>query len=346
MSSEELWDNARRMVPSPLLLEVARARTEAFAQQRIVVVGDLVADNYIYGETDRVSREAPVLIVRYESAEVKLGGAANAAANVRSLGGKVTLVGLVGNDDMGRALREQLHTLDIELRGVTGKGLQTESKTRILAGGLNTRRQQMLRVDRGNRSPLPLALEVELAQHVRDAAQHAQAVLVSDYGAGVIGPTLRATLAELAAQGIPVCADSRYALAQLQGLTVCKPNEPELRALTGSSLETAADFHEAAERARALLRCQTLLVTRGQFGMALFDASNEPQYLPVHGAREAVDVTGAGDTVIATFTLALAAGATPLEAAQLANVAGACVVRKAGTATVQVDEILESLRAP
>ena len=316
---------------------------QLFPRRRVLVVGDLVADHYIYGQTDRVSREAPVLIVNHESSEVKLGGGANAAANARSLGGQVSAVGVVGRDEMGQQLRRLFKGAGISLQAATAPGVQTETKTRILAGGLNTTRQQMLRLDRGNKGPLPARVRLELVRLVAEAARSADAVVVSDYGAGVVGAELRQQLRKLAADGLPVCADSRYQLRELRGLTACKPNEPELEALTGRRILTFADLAAAGREARKLLQCRALLVTRGRSGMAVFGQGDEPELIPVHGSEEAVDVTGAGDTVVAAFALALAAGAGFHDAARLANVAGGLVVMKQGTATVSRAELLREL---
>lgn len=315
----------------------------AFARRRVLLVGDLVADHYIYGQTDRVSREAPVLIVRYEASEVKLGGGANVAANVRALSGQVTAVGVLGADEMGRALRKLFSEVDIELRAVSSRGVETETKTRILAGGVSTTRQQMLRLDRGQRGPLPPRLRRALVRRVEEAARDADALVVSDYGAGVVGEELRVALRKLAADGLPVCVDSRYGLSSFTGVTVCKPNEPELQALVGRPLRTEAELVEAGREVVRRQQCKALLVTRGRHGMALFDAEGGVDMIPVHGAKEAVDVTGAGDTVIAAFSLGLAAGGGFGDAARLANVAGALAVQKPGTATVARDELLDEL---
>ncbi len=316
----------------------------AFARRRVLMVGDLVADHYIYGQTDRVSREAPVLIVRHESSEVKLGGGANVAANVRALSGQVTVVGVLGADEMGRALRKLFEEAGIELRAVSARGVETETKTRILAGGVSTTRQQMLRLDRGQRAPLPPKLRRLLVRRVEEAARDVDVVVVSDYGAGVVGEELRESLRRLAADGLPVCVDSRYGLSSFTGVTVCKPNEPELQALVGRPLHTEAELVEAGHEVVRRMGCRALLVTRGRHGMALFDAEGGVDMIPVHGARDAVDVTGAGDTVIAAFSLGLAAGGGFGGAARLANVAGSLAVQKLGTATVSRSELLGELR--
>lgn len=319
---------------------------ERFTGRTIVVVGDLVADEYIYGQTDRISREAPVLIVRYEADEVKLGCAGNAAANLRALGAKVLPVGLVGADDMGKRLRKLAGEAGMDDRHiVVAPGRRTESKTRILAGGKNTTRQQMLRVDRANDGPIGPAVEQKLLRALVAAIEKADAVLVSDYGGGVL-TALVAQLAVDAAPRMPVCVDSRYGIRSFQGATVVKPNEPELEAATG--VRTGGDpglLERAGRELLAALHSGAVLVTRGRSGMALFAPGVPTDHIPAHGAADAVDVTGAGDTVIAALTLALAAGADMLSAARLANVAGALVVQKPGTATVSQDELQGELGA-
>ncbi len=324
---------------APTLLELIHA----FPRRRVLVVGDLVADHYIYGQTDRVSREAPVLVVRYESSEVKLGGGANAAANVRSLGGQVTAVGVLGDDEMGQKLRRKFKAAGIRVQAVGGPAVETETKTRILAGGVNTTRQQMLRLDRGSQGELPAKLRLELARLIRAAARSADALVVSDYGAGALCHETRKAVLALAREGLTVCVDSRYALESFAGATVCKPNEPELARLTGMPVRTTDELVAAGRRAVERLGCRSLVVTRGRNGMAVFDANGSVELLPVHGSEEAVDVTGAGDTVIAALTLSLAAGASVLDAARIANVAGGLVVMKQGTATVSRAELEREL---
>jgi rfaE bifunctional protein kinase chain/domain len=316
---------------------------QSFSRVRVLVVGDLVADHYVYGQTERVSREAPVLIVRHEREEVKLGGGANVAANARALGGRVTALGAIGKDTMGAALRQAFAAQGIAVRAVSDRDVATETKTRVLAGGVNTSRQQMLRIDRGVTGPLPPRLQRALARALQAALETADVAIVSDYGAGVLNDATREVLRAWAGQGGIVAVDSRFSLSAWAGFTICKPNEPELSALTGRPVRTEAELLEVGQVALDRLACQTLLVTRGRHGMALFEAGRPPRLIPVHGKQEAVDVTGAGDTVIASFALARAAGASSLEAAQVANVAGALVVQKPGTATVTRPELLREL---
>jgi len=326
-----------------------RALVDRFPAARIAVIGDLVADEYLYGETDRISREAPVLIVRYESSDLKPGCGANAVANLCALGAKVAPIGLVGDDAVGERLRDLLRQAGADVSGVlTAPGSATATKTRVLAGGKNTRHQQMLRIDRdGPGAPAP-ALLPRLLRALENAAREADVLMVSDYGAGLFSvPVVEAVLA-LARAGTTVCADSRYALAQYRGVTVAKPNEVELEQLAGRPL--GGDLVAVAEAARDLLRSlrvKSLLVTRGREGMLLLREGAAAAVLPVHGSPTAVDVTGAGDTVMAANTLALACGANPVDAARLANVAAALVVQKPGTATVARAELRdELLRTP
>jgi rfaE bifunctional protein kinase chain/domain len=226
---------------------------------------------------------------------------------------------------------------------VRSHGVVTETRTRILAGGVSTTRQQMLRIDRGAVGALPPGARQALARAVLTEGRKADVIIVSDYGAGVLADETRAALRTLAASGVPVCVDSRFALASFAGVTCCKPNEPELAALTGLPVKTDAELARAGARARALLGCSLLVVTRGRRGMAVFDGARTPHLIPVHGSEEAVDVTGAGDTVCATLAVALGAGLAPRAAAAIANVAGALVVQKEGTATVTRDELAGEL---
>jgi rfaE bifunctional protein kinase chain/domain len=223
-------------------------------------------------------------------------------------------------------------------------GRPTATKTRILAGGKNTRRQQMLRIDRDGPGPVPSALLGKLLRALKDAAEQSDAILVSDYGLGTLCEPVVETILRLAAQGKPVCVDARYGIGQYRGVAIAKPNEVELEQAVGRPL--GGDPAALEEAGRDLLRgsrAKTLLVTRGRAGMMLLRANGPTAVLPAHGSSNAVDVTGAGDTVIATVTVALAAGADPVEAARIANVAGSLVVLKPGTATVSPGELQREL---
>ncbi|HYQ82168.1 MAG TPA: bifunctional ADP-heptose synthase [Anaeromyxobacteraceae bacterium] len=326
----------------PDLAELATV-LPALPETEVVVVGDLVADEYVYGEPERISREAPVLIVRYESSELKAGCAGNAARNLSALGVAVRVVGLVGDDALGEALLDVLEEGGADVSGVQRvKGRATEAKTRILAGGRSTRRQQMLRLDRAPQ-PVPPAVLRRLVKDLKAAARGADAVLASDYGSGVLAHDTIEALRRLKRAGLPVCVDSRYRLTAFGHLTMVKPNEPELETATGVSLSQPGGLEKAARSLLRRLRCEELLVTRGRNGMSLFRPGERPVHIPAHGHHDAVDVTGAGDTVAAAFCAAVAAGADAVAAARLANVAGALVVQKPGTATVSREEILAEL---
>ncbi len=315
-----------------------------FPAAEVVVVGDFMADEWIYGETERISREAPVLIVRYEHSELKAGGAGNAAQNLAALGVKVRAVGVVGDDALGASLLETLAGSRVDVSGIVKvRGRATESKTRILAGGRSTRRQQMLRVDRAPQVTLSPTAEARVVRELQRAARGARAVLASDYGSGSIGAAALEALRVLRKGGLPVCVDSRYRLVHYTGLTMLKPNEPELEAASGMRVDGAAALERAARAVLRKVGCEELLVTRGRHGMSLFRKGHPPVHIPPYGAQEAVDVTGAGDTVAAAYTAAIAAGADAESAARLANVAGALKVQKAGTATVSRGELLAEM---
>src|SRR5207248_2049322 len=302
---------------------------ERFPRARIAAIGDLVADEFVYGETDRISREAPVLIVRYETAELKPGCAANAIMNLCALGARVQAIGLIGNDEIGRRLRALLRDGGADDSAVLTIDGPTSTKTRVLAGGKNTRRQQMLRIDRDGPPPPGASLSQKLVRALAQAAAKCDAILVSDYGLGLFTPALVDAIRSLAAQGRTVCVDARSGIARYRGVTVAKPNEVELEQAVGRPLgDDPAALEEAGRELLKTLRAQSLLVTRGRNGMALLRPGAQTALVPVHGSQDAVDVTGAGDTVMAANTLALAAGGDPVQAMRVANVAGALKVQK------------------
>ncbi len=312
----------------------------SFRGKRLVVFGDLIADEYVYGRVARVSREAPVLILEYDATEIVPGGAGNAANNVASLGATVTLVSLVGRDEPGRRLFKVLPR-GVERAGLARPGgYRTPVKTRILAGGIHSAKQQVVRIDRFTGEPVADAHREAAERVARKAVKGADAVLVSDYGSGLVTPKFVHELAGLIRKGTPILIDSRYALTKYRGLTACTPNESEVEQVLGVTIDDQAQVLERA--GRALLqrtRMNAVLVTRGSRGMALFEAGKPTVHIPIFGSDQIADVTGAGDTVMATMTLALASGATFEEAARLANFAGGLVVMKRGTATVSAAEL-------
>ncbi len=318
---------------------------EAFQGKHVVVLGDLVADEYVHGKPGRVSREAPVLILKFLSRDVRLGGAANACHNLHTLGARVLPLGVVGDDWAGAGLRELLAQLGVSDEGVvTAPGRTTPIKTRIMAGGYKATRQQIVRVDREPDGAIPPAAEAALLERLAGWAGQIHAVVLSDYGYGTITPRLLDAVRQLGARGVLVSADSRYELLRFEGLMVATPSEPEVEQLLGLSLDGEKAVEQAGWRLLERLGSSLLLVTRGSNGMALFERGGDATFLPIYGGDEIADVTGAGDTVISTFTLALAGGAQPLEAARLSNYAGGVVVMKRGTAPITRDELCEAIR--
>ena len=325
------------------------ALVDGFSSRRVLVVGDLIADEFIYGEVARVSREAPVLILKYGTTQMVAGGAGNAANNVAALGGRARLSGLVGTEAEGRRLLSSLHRGVDTTHVVRAGEYRTPVKTRILAGGVHAARQQVVRIDRETGWPLDEAVSLALAKNIEPALDSCDAVLLSDYGSGLVTPALVSAISRAVARRtrrrpIPVLLDSRYRLLDYRGLTACTPNQSEAEAALGIEID---DDPAALERAgRLLLRrtgMQAVLVTRGSRGMALFQPKQPTVHVPIYGADEVADVTGAGDTVMATFGLALAAGASFYEAARLANYAGGLVVMKRGTATVSAQELSDAV---
>ncbi|MQA30739.1 MAG: hypothetical protein GEU82_13025 [Luteitalea sp.] len=325
------------------------ALVERFAGRRVLVVGDLIADEFVYGQVARVSREAPVLILKYDATEVVAGGAGNAANNVASLGGRAALAGIVGTDAEGRRLlRGFAHGVD-RRQVVRAREYRTPVKTRILAGGMHSAKQQVVRIDR--ETGWPLSAEVSRAFEVKliAALGDCEAVLLSDYGSGLVTPALavaiqRALASRARTRSIPVLVDSRYRVLEYKGLTICTPNESEVEQALGLHINDDVNLLEQA--GRTILRrtgMQAVLVTRGSRGMALFQPRQPTVHVPIVGSDEVADVTGAGDTVIATCAVALAAGASFDEAARLANYAGGVVVMKRGTATVAAGELADAI---
>jgi rfaE bifunctional protein kinase chain/domain len=321
---------------------------ERFPTRRVLVVGDLIADEFIYGEVARVSREAPVLILKYDATEVVPGGAGNAANNVAALGAEARLVGMVGADPEGRRLlaafpRRVDHRLVIRARSY-----RTPVKTRILAGGVHSSKQQVVRIDREAGWPLGPGVSDAFAKKLLATLGDVDAVLLSDYGSGLVTPALARAIQQTIARRrrpIPVLVDSRYRLLDFHGLTTCTPNESEVEHALGVHIDDDVAVLEKA--GRTLLKrtaMQALLITRGGRGMALFQPKLPTVHIPIFGSDEVTDVTGAGDTVIATLTLALAAGATFEEAGRLANYAGGLVVMKRGTATVSARELSDAVK--
>ena len=321
--------------------------TDALKSKRVVVVGDIVADEFVYGRVARVSREAPVLILEYDSTEIVPGGAGNAANNVAALGGRATLVAVVGRDVPGRRVVAALHRR-VDSRYLLRVGhTPTPVKTRILAGGIHSAKQQVVRIDRGVARPVEPGVRQAFEKAALEAVLRGDAVLFSDYGSGLITPAFvdkaRRTLRR-AKLAIPVLIDTRYRLLNYAGLTECTPNESEVEHALGVRIDDNLKVLERAGREiLARTRMQAVLITRGSRGMALFIRKGPTVHIPIFGTDSIVDVTGAGDTVVSTVALALAAGSSFEGAARLANYAGGLVVMKRGTSTVTGEELRDAI---
>lgn len=317
----------------------------SFAGRRLLVAGDYVLDRFVFGHPKRISREAPVLILRFWKEESLPGAAGNTAANVRALGGTPLPVGPVGDDEGGATLKAIFRERGIETGGlIEVTGYRTPTKTRVLAGAAHSIKQQIVRYDLEDHLPEQGRFRQRLAETLGSVAASVDAAVLSDYGYGAISPEAVPLLRAKLAPGIPLFVDSRHALGSYRGVDAATPNEEELEESAGVAIgDSARELAAAGDRLRERIGCRTLLVTRGSRGMALFDGATGPTLIPVHGTDQVADVTGAGDTVLATFSLALASGASPLEAALLANFAGGVVVMKMGTATASTEELEQAI---
>jgi D-glycero-beta-D-manno-heptose-7-phosphate kinase len=326
--------------------ERLRRIVESFSKVTVTLVGDLVADEFIFGEISRVSREAPVLILKHRERRIAPGGGANAVNNLADLGVNVLPVGVVGDDEPGRILLKSFRRKHVPLSGVLkAKGYTTVTKTRILAGMAHTARQQVVRVDKEPASEPNSHLQNELVLAAREYARASDALLISDYGYGSATPgILNAIHKKAGLRQVPVILDSRYRMLQYSGVTSATPNEPEVEEALG--IQIGHDWQKlcsAAEQILGRMKLQSVVITRGRDGMVVFARGHKPVDIPIFGSDQIADVTGAGDTVIATFTAALGAGASAAEAAQIANYSGGIVVMKRGTATVSQRELLDAL---
>ena len=324
---------------------------EAFPRQTIALLGDFVADEFLYGEISRVSREAPVLILRHRETQLLPGGGANAANNLADLGARVLPVTAVGDDPCGRALIEYFRRKGVDTSAMARvPHWTTPTKSRYLAGWTHTSSQQVLRVDREPPGELPPRVRALLLRNARERLRRPETsgLLISDYGCGVATPALVRELQGRLRDAKLTTVDSRHALLGYRGarITAATPNEPELEALHQARIgHDRAALERLAGRTLRRMKLQALVVTRGKDGMVVFEPRRKPHYIPIYGTDQVADVTGAGDTVIAVFTLALAAGATFVEAAHLANYAGGMVVMKRGTASVTREELLAAIRS-
>lgn len=332
-------------VERTLLQERLITIVRRFPQRRILVVGDSVADQFIYGAISRVSREAPVFILRHEHTETVPGGAANCAVNLASLGANVSLISVAGEDEAGRGLVEKLGAAGVDCSGfLTSNKLRTTKKVRILAGQLHSTRQQVIRIDYDGEPLNDAFLRERLRERVLEQAQAADALIISDYNYGVVDAEMSTFTRDAAmARKIPVFVDSRFNLRNFNGFTSATPNQDEVERLLGKQFLDDGELGLDGEELRDQLGYRALLITRGSNGMMLFEDGVAPVHIEAVGAREPVDVTGAGDTVMAAYSLALASDSSFPDAARLANYAGGLVVMKRGTASITREELENSV---
>lgn len=327
-----------------------RRLVESFPKLTVTVLADLVADEFVFGEISRVSREAPVLILKHRDRKIVPGGGANAIYNLADLGVNVLPVGVVGDDEAGKALLRAFRHKRIPVSGVLKhKSYTTVTKTRILAGFAHTAGQQVVRIDREPEEGPNSHLRREVVLAAREYTRASDALLISDYGYGAATPSLLNLIREKRSfNKVPVTLDSRHRMLEFSGITAATPNEAEVEEVLGIHIGNNLDrLLAAGEQLAGEMDLESLLITRGKDGMVIFPRRHKPVEIPIYGSDQVADVTGAGDTVIATFTAALATGATSEEAAHLANYAGGIVVMKRGTATVSQQELLEALdKAP
>jgi rfaE bifunctional protein kinase chain/domain len=318
---------------------------DRFAQARVVLLGDLVLDRFILGTPKRISREAPVIILRHEGQRDVPGGGANALANLAALGVTAVPVGVVGDDEPGRALISALADRGIDTSSVVRvPDYNTPTKVRVLGGGSSSLKHQVARYDIEDELPPDGDWQTQLAEQLESAAARADAVAISDYGYGAVADDTVSGIVQGGSGSGWICADSRFRIDSLRGVHAATPNLQELEESAGKPLVEDHEVAAAAEELRQGLQARIVLATRGNRGMTLVEEGRDPLHLPVYGTDEVADVTGAGDTVLAVLTAALAAGASPAEAARLANYGGGIVVMKLGTATLGPEELRHAVR--
>ncbi len=325
------------------------ALIDRFEGVRCTVYGDLLLDEFIYGDISRVSREAPVLILDYNHSSVLPGGGANSVNNIKALDAIPIPVGIVGKDEAGILLLDIFKKSGINTSHVkVEKGYQTPVKTRILAGSAHTTKQQIVRLDRGSRNTcIRESNRTWLRRSLLQASTSSRGLLVADYNHGIVDVGVcKSVFASLRKKDHVITLDSRKRILEFRGISAATPNEEEVeRAMNNRLGNNESTLKEAGRKILKSLEANALLVTRGSKGMALFEPGKEVVHIPVHGTDEVADVTGAGDTVISTFTLSLCAGGSFYESAILANYAGGIVVMKRGTATVSRAELVHAIQS-
>ena len=319
---------------------------DKFKGKRILIIGDMIADVYLHGDISRISREAPVLVLIEKDEKTVPGGAANVVNNVATLGGKAFAVGILGKDRGALNLKHSLEENGVDTNGMfCDETRKTITKTRVIAGGRATVSQQVVRIDRECSAPLSAVYEKELLQYIKEVMPQIQGVVMSDYGSGTITPKIRNLILQMTREyDIPSIIDSRYDIFNFIGTDYVKQNDAELSRAVGIKIDSEEKLYAAAHDFLIKMQAKGILITRGEKGMTLFETSGDVHNIPVSDKSEVFDVSGAGDTCVAAFITALAAGAQPAQAAEISNFASGIAVRKMGTATVSDTELINVLK--
>ena len=316
-----------------------------FNKINILIIGDMVADVYLKGNISRVSREAPVLVLEHAGEKIVPGGAANVVHNVATLGGQAFAVGLIGNDKAGSGLRDILNDKNVETTGlIVEENRPTITKTRIIAGGSATVSQQIVRIDQEVKASILKQSEESFINILKQVIDKIDAVVLSDYGSGMLSDKIRSFIIESCQEkNIKTIVDSRYDILKFEGVSFVKQNEAEAAKAVGFELTNEDAVVTAGKILLEKLQAEGIIISRGEQGMSLIQDNGEIHHIPVVDKSEVFDVSGAGDTAVAAFILAIASGAKPVEATKIANFAAGIAVRKLGTATVSNEELNEVL---
>lgn len=312
---------------------------------KVILLGDLIADEYIYGAIRRISREAPVFIIEYDHNDYFPGGGGNTAMQIKEIGGEPIPVGVIGDDQEGEILINCFKKSGICVDFIKKTHTATVKKTRIIAGSTHSVRQQILRIDKGNKNTKDHNLQNEILDIIQELTKEINVLAISDYGYGFDDINFIQKIIDVGKRAdAMIIADSRYQLLNYKGVYAATPNEPEVEAALRIIInEDQTKLETAGYTLISLLNCKVLLITRGKKGMALFEEGKQTHLINIYGTDQIVDVTGAGDTVLGTFSLALSTNASPYAAAKLANYAGGIVVMKRGTAQATISEIRNAI---
>ena len=323
-----------------------RDYVERLSNASILVIGDLALDEMVYGDTERISREAPVIILQHTHTKYILGGASNAAHNVSKINnGKVTVVGVIGDDYQAEDLKKAFNDANINCQSlIKDAERKTTTKTRISGSCSHSITQQIVRIDRQTNEPISKNTEAKLINEITNLIPQHDAVILSDYHIGTLSPKIISTVVEIAKQyNKKVIVDAQKNLDMYKGVTSMTPNLPDTQKHVGFFLKNSSDFQKAGRILIEQSNSEAILITCGAEGMALIDKNGKLIRIPVFNKSEVFDVTGAGDTVTAVYTLALAIGAEPVYAATIGNIAAGIVVKQYGCATTTIQEILAAI---